>query len=83
MLGYTDSSDTNITGKKLEKVRKEIHKDIRKWQSKHLNLSLIGKKIIINQAILSKICFLLAYVERPPERIIKNRKNINNFLWNH
>ena len=56
-----------------EKVRKKINEDIRKWI--HLNLSLIGKKIIINQVMLSKIWFL-AYVEKPPEKLFKKLDKI-------
>ena len=58
-----------------------MQEDIRKWQSRHLNLLLIGKKIFINKAILSKIWFLLAYDERPPEKII--RKKIEKTLEKH
>lgn len=62
-----------------------MQEDIRKWQSRHLNLLLIGKKIFINKAIPSKIWFLLAYDERPPEKIIQNRKKLQEDLrkWQH
>ena len=82
LLGYTYSFDPNITYEEnWEKIRKKINEDIRKWI--HLNLSLIGKRIIINQVMLSKIWYL-AYVERPPEKIIqKIRKDIHDFLWNY
>ena len=39
--------------RKLGKGKKKIREDIRKWG--HLQLSLIGKKILINQVMLSKI----------------------------
>ena len=54
---------------------------MRKWG--HLQLSLIGKKILINQVVLSKIWYL-AYVEKPTADIIQNiRKDIHDFLWNY
>ena len=54
---------------------------MRKWG--HLQLSLIGKKILINQVMLSKIWYL-AYVEKPTADIIQNiRKDIHDFLWNY
>ena len=37
---------------KLGKVRKKIREEIRKWG--HLQLSLIRKKLIINQVMLNK-----------------------------
>ena len=43
----------------------------------------LGKKILINQFMLSKI-LSLAYVEKPPTDIIQNiRKDILDFLWNY
>ena len=49
----------------------------------HLQLSLIGKKILINQVMVSKI-WHLAYVEKRPADIIQNiRKDIYDFLWNY
>ena len=57
-----------------------MQKDISKWNN--LKLSLIGRKLIINQVMLSKIWYL-AYVETPPKHIIQDIKRaIYNFLWN-
>ena len=51
---------------------------MRKWE--HLQLSLIGKEILINQIKLRKIWYL-AYVEKPPADIIQNiRKDMHDFL---
>ena len=62
------------------KVITKIQKDINKWGN--LKLSLIGKKLIINQIMLSKIWYL-AYVETPPKHIIQDiRRTVYNFLWN-
>ena len=44
-------------GENWEKLRKRIREDIRKWG--HLQLSLIAKKIFINQVMLSKIWYLV------------------------
>ena len=82
ILGYTYGHNIIQTEEEnWEKVRKKIREDIRKWE--HLQLSLIGKKILINQVMLSKIWYL-AYVEKPPTDIIQNiRKDILEFLWNY
>ena len=69
ILGYTYGHNTIQTREKnWEKVRKKIREDIRKWG--HLQLSLIGIKILINQVMLSKIWYL-AYVETPPWTLSK------------
>ena len=69
------------TGRKLGKGRKKIQEDIQKWG--HLQLSLIGKKILIKQVILSKIRYL-AYVEKPPTDIVQSiRKDMLDFLRNY
>ena len=57
------------TGRKLGKGKKKIREDIRKWG--HLQLSLIGQKILINQVMLSKIWYL-AHLEKPPTDIIQS-----------
>ena len=63
-----------------QKIKSKILKDINKWNN--LKLSLIGRKLIINQVMLSKIWYL-AYVETPPKHIILDIKRaIYNFLWN-
>ena len=68
-------------GRKLGKGRKKIREDIRKWG--HLQLSVTGKKILINQVMLSKIWYL-EYVKKPLADIIQNiRKDIHDFLWNN
>ena len=79
ILGYTYGQNIIQTQEEnWEKIRKKIREDIRKWG--HLQLSLIGKKILINQVMLSKIWYL-AYVEKPPTDIIQNiRKDILEFL---
>ena len=81
ILGYIygqnpkDNQDQN-----WQKIKTKIQKDISKWNN--LRLSLIGRKLIINQVMLSKICYL-AYVETPPKPIIQDiKKDIYNFLWN-
>ena len=54
ILGYTYGHNTIQTRERnWEKVRKKIREDIWKWG--HLPLPLIGKKILINQVMLSKI----------------------------
>ena len=61
------------------KVKKKMQKDIANWNN--LRLSLIGRKLIINQVMLSKIWYL-AY-ETPPKMILQEiKKEIYNFLWN-
>ena len=82
ILGYTYGHNTIQTREEnWKKARRKIREDIRKWG--YLQLSLIGKKILINQAMLSKI-WCLAYVERPPADIIQNlRKDMHDFLWNY
>ena len=63
-----------------DKVKKKIQKDIANWNN--LRLSLIGKKLVINQIMLSKIWYM-AYVETPPKMIIQEiKREIYNFLWN-
>ena len=81
-LGYTYGHNTTQTRKKnWEKVRKKVREDIRKWGN--LQLSPIGKKILINHVKLSKIWYL-AYVEKPSANIIQNiRKDLHDFLWNY
>ena len=81
MLGYIygqnpkDNQDQNWL-----KIKSKIQKDISKWNN--LKLSLIGRKLIINQIMLSKIWYL-AYVETPPKPIIQDiKRDIYNFLWN-
>ena len=81
ILGYTygqnqkDNQEVN-----WQKVKTKILKDINKWNN--LKLSIIGRKLIINQVMLSKIWYL-AYVETPPKHIIQDIKRIiYNFLWN-
>ena len=62
------------------KIKSKILKDINKWNN--LKLSLIGRKLIINQVMLSKIWYF-AYVETPPKHIMLDIKRaIYNFLWN-
>ena len=56
ILGYTYGHNTNKYRNKTEKSKKNIRKNIRKWG--HLQLSLIEKKVLINQAMLSKIWYL-------------------------
>ena len=79
MSGYTYGHNTIKTQKEnWEKVRKKIRENIRKWG--RLQLSLIGKKILINQVMLSKIWYL-ASVEKPLTDIIqKIRKGILDFF---
>ena len=81
ILGYTygqnqkDNQEVN-----WQKVKTKILKDINKWNN--LKLSIIGRKLIINQVMLSKIWYL-AYVETPPKHIIQDiKRTIYNFLWN-
>lgn len=63
-----------------QKVKSKIQEDTSKWNN--LKLSLIGRKLIINQVMLSKIWYL-AYVETPPKHIIQDIKiTVYNFLWN-
>ena len=63
------------------KVKTKIQKSINKWNN--LKLSLIGKKTVINQVLLSKIWYL-AYVETPPKNVIQEiKRDIYNFLWNY
>ena len=50
------------------KVKHKIQKSINKWNN--LKLSLVGKKTIINQVLLSKIWYF-AYVESPPQNVIQ------------
>lgn len=82
ILGYTYGQ--NPTANQEEnwgKIRDKIRKDIKKWNN--LKLSLIGKKLIINQVLLSKFWYL-AYVETPPTNIIQEiQTDIFNFLWNY
>ena len=60
-------------------VRTKIQKSINKWSN--LKLSLIGKKTIINQVLLSKLWYF-AYVESPPRKVIQQiKRDIHNFLW--
>ena len=77
ILGY-------IHGNEYEnwfKVKTKIQKSINKWNN--LKLSLIGKKTVINQVLLSKIWYL-AYVETPPQAIIQEiTRDIYNFLWGY
>lgn len=49
-----------------------MQKDISKWNN--LKLSLIGRKLIINQVMLSKIWYL-AYVETPPKHNTRYKKS--------
>ena len=82
ILGYTfghDEKDNELEN--WEKTIEKINKSIKQWAS--LQLSLIGKKMIINQVLLSKIWYL-AYVTTPPKKVI-NRINrmIYDFLWNY
>ena len=81
ILGYTygqnpkESQDEN-----WQKVKSKIQRDISKWNN--LKLSLIGRNLIINQVMLSKIWYL-AYVETPPKPMTTDiKKSIYNFLWN-
>ena len=63
-----------------DKVKKKIQKDIANWNN--LRLSLIGRKLVINQIMLSKMWYL-AYVETPPKFILQEiKREIYNFLWN-
>lgn len=63
------------------KVKTKIQKSINKWNN--LKLSLIGKKTVINQVLLSKIWYL-AYVETPPKNVIQEiKRDIYNFLWSY
>ena len=82
ILGYTYGHNIIQTREEIrEKVRKKIREDAQKWG--HLHLSLLGKKMLINQVMLRKIWYL-AYVENPVTDIIQNiRKGIQDFLWNH
>ena len=82
ILGYTYERNTIQTREEnWEKVRKKIREDIQKWG--HLQLSLIGKKILITQVRLSKIWYL-AYMEKSPTDIIQNiRKDMLDFPWNY
>ena len=57
ILGYTYRHNTIRTGEEnWEKICKKIREDIRNWG--HLQLSLIGKKILINQVKLWNIWYL-------------------------
>ena len=57
ILGYTYRHNTIRTGEEnREKICKKIREDIRNWG--HLQLSLIGKKILINQVKLWNIWYL-------------------------
>ena len=82
ILGYTYGQNTNQTWEQnWEKVRKKIKEHILKWEN--LLLSLIGKKIVINQVMLSKIWYL-EYLEKLPADIIQNiRRDIHDFFWNY
>ena len=82
ILGYTYGHNIIQTREEVrEKVRKKIRDDAQKWG--HLHLSLLRKKMLINQVMLRKIWYL-AYVENPVTDIIQNiRKGIHDFLWNH
>ena len=77
ILGY-------IYGSSLEnwlKVKTKIQQSIKKWNNP--KLSLIERKTIMNQVLLSKIWYL-AYVQKPPKAIIQEiERNIYNFLWNY
>ena len=82
ILGFVYTTDPKQS--KIENwlsIKSKIEKDIKKWHN--LKLSLLGKKLIINQVLLSKIWYY-AYVENPPQDII-NQLNfmIYNFLWSY
>ena len=81
ILGYIyGQNSTDNQEQNWQKVKTKIQKDISKWNN--LKLSLIDRKLIINQVMLSKIWYL-AYVETPPKHIIQDIKRaIYNFLWN-
>ena len=73
ILGYTYGN----TDENWFQVKTKIQKSIKKWNN--LKLSLIGKKTIINQVLLSKIWYL-AYVETPPKNVIqKIQKDITSY----
>ena len=77
ILGYT----YGYSQENWLKTKTKIQQSIKKWNN--LKLSLIGRKTIINQVLLSKIWYL-AYVETPPKAIIQEiGKDIYNFLWNY
>ena len=64
-----------------ENVLKNIEGVAKKWQN--LPMSLLGKKLIINQCLLSKMWYY-AYAGLPPKKIINKIKTaIYNFMWNY
>ena len=49
-----------------------------------MGTSFIGKKILINQVMLSKIWYLTYVKKKTPADIIQNiRKDKHDFLWNY
>ena len=77
ILGYIYGN----TDENWSNVKTKIQKSINKWNN--LKLSLIGKKIVINQVLLSKIWYF-AYVETPPKNVIQEiKRDIYNFLWSY
>ena len=49
-----------------------------------MGTSFIGKKILINQVMLSKIWYLTHVKKKTPADIIQNiRKDKHDFLWNY
>ena len=77
ILGYIYGN----TDKNWSKIKTKIRKSINKWNN--LKLSLIGKKTVINQVLLSKIWYF-AYVDTPPKNFIQDiKKDIYNFLWGY
>ena len=77
ILGYIYGN----TNENWFKVKSKIQKSINKWNN--LKLSLVGKKTIINQVLLSKVWYF-AYVESPPQNFLQEiRRDIYNFLWSY
>ena len=77
ILGYIYGN----TDQNWSNVKTKIRKSINKWNN--LKLSLIGKKTVINQVLLSKIWYF-AYVDTPPKNFIQEiKKDIYNFLWGY
>ena len=82
ILGHTYRHNTIRTGEEnWKKICKKIREDIRNWG--HLQLSLMGKKILINQIKLWKIWYLSSVENRLTDIIQNIRKDILDFLWNY
>ena len=79
ILGINFSPDYEIMQQNWDEKIVKLEKKISLW--KNIRMSLIGKRIVINQCLLSKFCYLAQVIPHNKIALQKIDEKITNFLW--